>query len=171
MGLIFHNGSLLFVGGLPAMSSNCCCDGCCSKLPIHIYAHVTFNCASGTYTNVLDLTEAAYTGSCSVLTVGGDGVRIWEGSGLVNNGGGTLTVRFSCFGSANSTATYFACTDGCGIFSCTGCPPSSWTELSTANTCASGTLGTYSATPSPSGCGTCTFPPPPNMTIVFKTTP
>lgn len=29
MGLMFYNGSLLFVGGAPAMSSACCCGGGC----------------------------------------------------------------------------------------------------------------------------------------------
>ena len=34
MGLVFHNGSLLFVNGLPAMSTACCCGGgCCPTAP------------------------------------------------------------------------------------------------------------------------------------------
>lgn len=168
---MFYNGVLLMTAGTVAMDPECCCEAtCCDKLPLTLYAHVTFNCADGAHTDVINLLESQYTGAC--LTTA-NGIRIWEGTGTVNNGRGSLLVRFACTGTSDNAGNYYACTDGCvpSQLACTDCPPTGWTLLGTSPNCASGTLGTYTVSPSPGGCGNCPFPPAPSMEIVFKTTP
>lgn len=79
MTLVFHNGRLLFSGGLLAMSSACCCGGCCTRL--EAYAALSADISCGACTETITL-----TGSLS----GG-----WTGTSSCES---IMTVTFNCLG-------------------------------------------------------------------------
>ena len=80
MGLVFHNGSLLFVNGLPAMSTACCCNApCCQSLIA--YAEL--------------MADVSCNGSSESITLTGSPGAGWTGGSSLES---VLNITFYCEG-------------------------------------------------------------------------
>jgi hypothetical protein len=105
VGLIFHNGQLLFVDGQLAMSTACCCSGCCSRPAVNSgQPNALPETLTATFTNVS--TCGCADGFVLTLTWSAS-EGVWIGTGP----GGTCGLRGETFRLACSDAT---CASGVG---------------------------------------------------------